>query len=529
MDDTARDDRLRAGATRWLNGNGQPTPAQLLAELDAEALVADRYGSGGEATALEEEVAGLLGMPAAVLMPTGTMAQQVALRVHADTRGSRTVLHHPLAHPHIHEDEALLRVHGLVSRPVGDHARMLVPADLDGIAEQPAALLLELPQREIGGWLPDWPTLQALTGWARDRGVAVHMDGARLWDAQPFYDRPLADIAALFDTVYVSFYKGLGAVTGACLAGPESVIAQAREWRHRLGGDMFAVWPWAAHARHRLVQALPQMPQRVAHARAIADALRPLEGVEVVPDPPQSTMVHLSLRCSAATMRATTTRLAAVEGIWTWPGSWPTDRPDWQRVELTVGEATLGWSPEEVAEVIAGLLVPPPSGDPAQELVEVIDDDGAVVDVVSRAAMRAGGLRHRCTYVVVLDAQDRVVVHRRADFKDVYPGWWDLAFGGICDVGERWEDAARRELAEEAGLVVGRLQDLGEVSWAGEDAALQGRVYLARTDDEVRPVDGEVVEVDRVPVADLRTWLAAHQVCTDSAAVVPDRLLAALT
>ena len=528
MDDADRTEALRGHVTRWLNHNGAMTPAQVLTELaaDAAGLVGDRYGHGGEVTALEAEVVDLLGKPAAVVMPTGTMAQQIALRIHADRRGSRTVLHHPLAHPHLHEDEALVRMHGLVSRPVGDAARMLVPADLDGIAERPAALLLELPQREIGGWLPSWGQLEALTGWARERDVAVHMDGARLWESQPFYDRPHADIAALFDTVYVSFYKGLGAVAGACLAGPEDVIAQAREWRHRHGGDMFALWPIAAHARRRLASELPEMPARLAHARAIAAALADIDGVEVVPEVPHTPMMHLSLRATAATVRANATRLAAADRLWTWPGSMPTDRPSWQRVELTVGSMTMGFTAEEVADIVGRMITPLPDDDPAQELVEVLDDAGAVVDVVTRARMREDGLRHRCTYVAVVDSQDRVVVHRRADWKDVYPGWWDLAFGGICDVGEPWEEAARRELAEEAGLHDVPLELLGEVEWAGDGAALQGRVYLTRTDAEPEPDDGEVVAVDRVPLADLDRWLAEHQVCTDSAALVPDLLAA---
>src|SRR5690606_5285189 len=84
----------------------------------------------------------------------------------------------------------------------------------------------------------------------------------------------------------------------------------------------------------------------------------------------------------------------------------------------------------------------------ASEPVEVVDRNGTVVDVVDRARMRAKRLRHRCTYVAVVDAADRVVVHRRADWKDVWPGRWDIAFGGVVAVGETWDAAAARELAE---------------------------------------------------------------------------------
>src|SRR5690349_17836327 len=97
------------------------------------------------------------------------------------------------------------------------------------------------------------------------------------------------------------------------------------------------------------------------------------------------------------------------------------------------------------------------------ENVEVVDERGTVVAVVPRPQMRAENLRHRSVGIVVCSGS-RVLVHRRADWKDVWPSRWDVAFGGVCDVGERYTDAARRELAEEAGIDVGEdeLLDLGE-------------------------------------------------------------------
>ena len=103
-----------------------------------------------------------------------------------------------------------------------------------------AALVIELPQREIGGRLPSWDDLVAQVEHARSRGAAVHLDGARIWEAGPFYGRPLAEIAALFDSVYVSFYKGLGGLAGSMLLGEDDVITEARAWRQRHGGTLFA-------------------------------------------------------------------------------------------------------------------------------------------------------------------------------------------------------------------------------------------------------------------------------------------------
>ncbi|WP_370323724.1 NUDIX domain-containing protein [Euzebya sp.] len=160
--------------------------------------------------------------------------------------------------------------------------------------------------------------------------------------------------------------------------------------------------------------------------------------------------------------------------------------------------------------------------DAGTEPVELVDADGQVLEVVTRAELRRRGraARHRCTYVVVLRPSGDVVVHRRADWKDVYPGAWDLAFGGICDVGEGWRESARRELAEEAGVTGVDLEDLGQVTWQAPGAALLGRVFVAPYDGPVAPADGEVAEVDEVPAADLRSWITGRDVVSDSPDVV---------
>jgi threonine aldolase len=328
--------------------------AEQLAAIPVETEV-DRYGEGGVVEELETEVASLLGKPAAVFLPSGTMAQQIALRIHADRRGRRTILFHPVCHIDVHEGRGYERLHGLVGRPTGDEYRLLTLDDLREVAEPPAGLVLELPQRDIGGQLPEWDELQAQVGWARERGAATHLDGARLWECGPAYERPLNEIAALFDTVYVSFYKKIGGLSGCCLAGPEDIAAEVREWRRRHGGTLFALWPYAASDLAALRLRLPRMAAYHEHALAIGTALRDVAGVQVLPDPPQASMMHLLLRTDAARMREAALRLAKDEGIWTWPRSWPSP-PGSSEVELDVGDATLGFTPEEAAEVVGRLL-----------------------------------------------------------------------------------------------------------------------------------------------------------------------------
>ena len=348
-------DALRDTCSRGLSGHGPVRAADLLATIAPDTAV-DRYGAGGVVAELEAEVAELLGMEAALYLPSGTMAQQTVLRVHADRRACRTVLFHPACHLDRHEGRALERLHALVGRPVGDPYALITLEDLAEVAEPVAALVLELPQRDLGGQLPAWDDLQVQLAWARDRGAAAHLDGARLWEAAAGSGRPPAEVAGLFDTAYVSFYKGIGALAGCCLAGPADVMAEAAEWRDRMGGTLFGLWPGAASALTLLRRRLPLMPSYLGHARAIAAALQDVPGVQVQPDPPQTPMLHLLLTTGADAFTAAATELAEREGMWTWPGSVATDVPGVRAVELSVGDATMALTPEQVRDVVARLV-----------------------------------------------------------------------------------------------------------------------------------------------------------------------------
>lgn len=194
----------------------------------------------------------------------------------------------------------------------------------------------------------------AQAGWARGRGAAVHLDGARLWEPAAGYGRPPGEVAALFDSAYVSFYKGIGALAGCALTGPEDVVAQVREWRQRMGGTLFGLWPGAASALSCLRRRLPLMPAYLERAREIADAVRTLPGVTVVPDPPQAPMLHLLLRTSADRFAAAARSLAE-DGLWTWPRAQPTGDPTLVRVELPVGDATMALDLDEIRTALAAL------------------------------------------------------------------------------------------------------------------------------------------------------------------------------
>jgi threonine aldolase len=347
--------RYRWTCERSLDWHGNRKAAELLAGIPTD-LGVDRYGGGGAVETLEDEMRTVLGKPAVVFMPGGTMAQQIALRIHADKRGTRAVAFHPTCHLELHEDRGYQRLHGLMGVTIGDARGLITIDDLRGVRERLAAVLFELPQREIGGRLPPWIDLEEQVAFVRAQGAAVHLDGARLWECTPYYGRSPAAISALFDTVYVSLYKGLGGLAGCCLAGEEEVIGEARSWRRRHGGTLFGLWPNAASGLAALRKRLPLMPKYFEHARAIAEKLRGIRNVEIVPDPPQTPMMHLHLRVDEKAFLAAARRIAEEQSVFTWARTSAGDTPSIRAVELTVGDATLGFTPDEVAGIVEQLV-----------------------------------------------------------------------------------------------------------------------------------------------------------------------------
>ncbi len=349
---------LAKSCTRFLIGHGLRSADELVATIPKGTEI-DYYGIGGVVTELEHEVASLLHKPAAIFFPTGTMAQQVTLRVHADRRLSRSVAFHPACHMETNEERGYQRLHGLFGVPVGPRDEPLSSMSLAQVHEPIAALLLELPQRALGGTLPSWKELVAQVVWAREGGAAVHLDGARLWDATPFYKarhrKSLADIAGLFDSVYVSFYKGLGGIAGCCVAADADVIEELSVWRTRHGGRAFGLWPYAAAALSALRTRLPRMPAYYRHTVAIAAAVRDLPGVEVMPDPVQSPMMHLRFSVGHEAMRERVAEVARSEKVWTFARPWVSLGPRLQEYELHVGDATLELSPEEIRDLFVRL------------------------------------------------------------------------------------------------------------------------------------------------------------------------------
>lgn len=158
------------------------------------------------------------------------------------------------------------------------------------------------------------------------------------------------------DSVYVSFYKGLGGLAGAALAGSADLVTAARRWRLRHGGTLFTMAPYAVAARAGLAQRLPRMQSYVARAHELAAALDVLDGVRVLPRPPHTNAFRVFVdvpheRLEEATVRVMETDKVALAGTWR-----PADVPGWAMSELTVGDATLDWGVDEQVAALQALF-----------------------------------------------------------------------------------------------------------------------------------------------------------------------------
>ncbi|MEV5962240.1 beta-eliminating lyase-related protein [Kribbella sp. NPDC051952] len=341
---------------RWLSNRRLTVPERLrrLADVAGDDRT-DVYGGGGEVETLELEVAELLGKPAAVFLPTGILAQQAVLRVYADRAGTSRVAVHGLSHLLMHELNALEEVHHLRIERLTSEPRQPRPDELSAVPGKLAAVTLELPLRDAGFVLPTWDELVVFAESCAERGVPLHLDGARLWESTPYLGHSLAEIAALASTVYVSFYKVLGGVSGAALAGPDDVIAEVRRWQRRLGGNLYSLFPYAVSARDGLRTVLPTMDDLYQRAVETAKALQS-GGFRVFPDPPHTNSFRLY-----APRAADAIELSAVERMEVTResicGPWqPADVPGWSWVEMVVTPTTLEWQVDEVAKAFGELL-----------------------------------------------------------------------------------------------------------------------------------------------------------------------------
>jgi threonine aldolase len=352
--------------TNILPGHGPRRSMKEIFQSLADGLTGDEdldvYGSGAELAKFEAEIADLFGKEAAVFLPTGTMAQQIALRIWCEQQNNFTVAMHPTAHLEYAEQLGYQFLHHMQRLQFGAPEfvsnRMLTVKDFEHLGAKPGVILLELPYRPLGGQLPTWEELLALNAWAKERAIPLHLDGARIWQCRPFYQQAYRAIAALFDSVYVSFYKDLGGLCGAMLLGSTAFVNAARVWQIRHGGRLRTMGPFWFAAQLGLKQVLPQIDQWVAKAQEVAAVLASFDRIAINPHPPQVNFFQLYIRGDAEELNNKHLALAEETGTFLFYGVNPTSVPGVAMTEIHCWENSLRFRVEELQPFVEKLLSP---------------------------------------------------------------------------------------------------------------------------------------------------------------------------
>jgi len=285
-----------------------PAYARLLAEIaETRGIAEDDYSRDGVVAELEARIAALLGKEAAVFMPSGTLANHLALRLLA--RSGRRVLVQQESHLYNDEGDCAQQLSGLALVPLApDRATFSLDeatAEIAGprearVAIPVGAISIETPVRRMAGEAFDFAEMRRIAGLARERAVGLHLDGARLLIESVYTGIAPADYAGLFDTVYVSLYKYLNAAAGAVLAGPRALLDGLYHQRRMFGGGLPHVWPYAAVALHYLDGFAERFSEAAAASNKLLEALGDLPHITVARPPNATNVTLLRVRGDAA-------------------------------------------------------------------------------------------------------------------------------------------------------------------------------------------------------------------------------------
>jgi threonine aldolase len=295
----------------------KPTPG-MLAAMSAAAVGDDVFAEDPTANALEARVAALFGHEAGLFVPTGTMANQIAVRVHC--RPQDEILLETTSHICLWEAGGPAALSGVTCRTIDSrtHNGLLTAADLEGKIRpddmhsvRTRLVCLENTHNRGGGTCYTLGAARGVSEWARANGLAVHLDGARVWNALVKTNTTAAQWGALFDTIAVCFSKGLGTPVGSMLIGPRDLIAHGRRVRKLFGGAMRQIGYLAAACHYALDHHVARLAEDHANAELLAAAVRAVPGFLLVPAEVETNLVwfevsgrHGSAKDVAAKLRA---------------------------------------------------------------------------------------------------------------------------------------------------------------------------------------------------------------------------------
>jgi threonine aldolase len=293
----------------------KPTPG-MLAAMTAAAVGDDVFGEDPTVNELERRTAAMFGHEAGLFVPSGTMSNQIAVRVHC--RPQDEVLLETTSHIYLWEAGGAAALSGVTCRTLDGHNGLLGEGDFAGKvrpddvhAVRTRLVSLENTHNRGGGtvYLPD--AVAGIAKWARHHGIAMHLDGARIWNAIVATGVPAKTWGGMFDTVSVCFSKGLGTPVGSALLGPRDLIKQARRYRKLFGGGMRQAGFLAAACLYALDHHIDRLAEDHANAQILAAAVRDVPDLTLTPDTVETNLVWFEVGGKLRTARNVADRLKA--------------------------------------------------------------------------------------------------------------------------------------------------------------------------------------------------------------------------
>jgi threonine aldolase len=293
----------------------RPTPPMRRAMAEAE-VGDDVYGEDPTVKALERRTAELFGKEAALFVPSGTMANQIAVGVHA-APGDELICE-ANAHVYVWEGGGIARLSGVTTRTIVGDGGLLTLEQLrdkirpeDGHYARTRLVSLENTHNRGGGRVHPIDSVAEIAAWARAHGLAMHLDGARIMNAVVASGVPAAEWARHFDTVSICFSKGLGAPVGSALAGPAELIRKAHRLRKVFGGGMRQAGVIAAGALYALENHVERLAEDHANAQVLARAVEETEGLSLESGPVETNLVWIAVDPALGTAADVVARLRA--------------------------------------------------------------------------------------------------------------------------------------------------------------------------------------------------------------------------
>ncbi len=296
----------------------KPTPA-MLAAMTRAAVGDDVFGEDPTVNELERRTAAMFGHEAGLFVPSGTMSNQIAVRVHC--RPQDEILLESTSHIILWEAGGPAALSGVTCRCIDGRFGQLTVEDFEGKirpddmhAVRTRLVCLENTHNRGGGTVYSLDAVDRISHWARANGLAMHLDGARIWNAMAATGVAATEWGRRFDTVSVCFSKGLGTPVGSALLGPRDFIAQARRIRKLFGGAMRQAGFLAAACLHALDHHLERLGEDHANAKLLTDAVRQVPGLKLVPAEVETNLVWFEVGGQLGTARELANRMKA-EGV----------------------------------------------------------------------------------------------------------------------------------------------------------------------------------------------------------------------